>query len=113
MHALAAWWSETLGWPITYDADDEVEVSPATTLDVASASVQPSRPTLSPTLTFVSVPEGKTVENRLHVDLAPGPDDDQAADVQALVDRGATRIDIGQGSDITWVVLADPEGNEF
>ncbi|MCU1658318.1 MAG: hypothetical protein JWO57_2974 [Pseudonocardiales bacterium] len=59
------------------------------------------------------VPEGKQVKNRLHLDLAPRASDDQAADVARLVSLGATRVDIGQDERATWVVLADPEGNEF
>jgi hypothetical protein len=55
------------------------------------------------------VPEGKEVKNRLHLDLRP---DDQAAEVARAEAMGATRVDIGQG-EVTWVVLADPEGNEF
>lgn len=59
---------------------------------------------------FLPVPESKTVKNRLHVDLAP---DDQEAEVERILALGATRIDVGQGADATWVTLADPEGNEF
>jgi hypothetical protein len=62
---------------------------------------------------FVPVPEGKTVKNRLHIDVAPRASDDQAAEVQRLLDLGASRIDIGQDAGSSWVVLADPEGNEF
>jgi len=58
------------------------------------------------------VPESKTLKNRLHLDLAPGPDDDQEAEVRRLEALGAVRVNDGQG-DVTWVVLADPEGNEF
>jgi predicted enzyme related to lactoylglutathione lyase len=50
--------------------------------------------------------EGK---NRVHLDLRP---DDQVAEVQRPVELGAVRVDIGQ-KDVPWVVLADPEGNEF
>jgi hypothetical protein len=55
------------------------------------------------------VPEGKAVKNRLHIDLVP---DDQAAEVARLEALGARLADVGQG-DVTWRVLADPEGNEF
>jgi hypothetical protein len=55
------------------------------------------------------VPEPKTVKNRLHLDLRA---DDQEAEVRRLEALGARRIDIGQG-DVTWVVMADPEDNEF
>ena len=56
------------------------------------------------------VPEEKAVKNRLHLDLRPK---DQAAEVARLEALGARRVDIGQGTDKTWVVMADPEGNEF
>src|ERR1022692_4559440 len=55
------------------------------------------------------VPEGKSVKDRIHLDLRPG---DQAAEVERLISLGARRIDIGQG-EVTWVVMADPEANEF
>ena len=55
------------------------------------------------------VPEGKTVKNRLHIDLNP---ENQEAEVERLIGLGARRIDISQG-EVTWVVMADPEGNEF
>lgn len=111
---LASWWSETLGWPITYESDDEVELEAPVSVDLTDAgSAGPVASVRPPSLTFVPVTDEKTVKNRLHIDLAPGPDDDQAAAVQALLDRGATRADVGQGADVTWVVLADPEGNEF
>ena len=64
---------------------------------------------VSPDLLFLKVPESKTVKNRLHIDLRPV---DQDVEVARLEGLGATRVDIGQG-DQTWVVLADPDGNEF
>ena len=63
-----------------------------------------------PSLSFLRVPEGKVVKNRLHLDLRP---DDRDAEVARLESLGAHRVDIGQGEDVTWVVLADPEGNEL
>ncbi len=65
----------------------------------------------SPTLTFARVPETKTVKNRLHLDVNP-TDRDQDDEVARLLDLGARRADVGQG-EASWVVLADPEGNEF
>jgi hypothetical protein len=62
-----------------------------------------------PALVFVRVPEPKQAKNRLHLDLNPS---DQDAEVQRLVALGARRADVGQ-ADVSWVVLADPEGNEF
>lgn len=98
--ALARFWSGLLGWDTDEPDDDgEVVVSPP-------AGSPPG--TLA--LLFVPVPEGKTAKNRLHLDLRP---DDQAAAVARAEALGAHRIDIGQGEDVSWVVLADPEGNEF
>ena len=62
-----------------------------------------------PGLLFVSVPERKAVKNRLHLDFRP---DDQLAEVDRLLGLGATLADVGQGAQ-PWVVLQDPEGNEF
>ena len=64
-------------------------------------------------LVFVPVPEGKTVKNRLHIDLAPHTSQDRDAEIRQLLARGATHTDVGQTEDDTWTVLADPEGNEF
>ena len=62
-----------------------------------------------PGLLVTPVPDTKTVKNRLHIDLRP---DDQESEVERLVNMGARPVDIGQ-HDVGWVVLADPEGNEF
>ena len=66
----------------------------------------------APTLVFVPVPEPKTVKNRVHIDLNP-TGADQAAELERLLALGARRVDVGQTAEVTWVVLADPEGNEF
>jgi hypothetical protein len=58
----------------------------------------------------VPVPEAKAVKNRLHNDLPPHDPD---AEVAPILAHGATHADVGQGDEQTWVVLADPEGNEF
>src|SRR6478752_1946678 len=93
--ALSRFWMQVLDWTIFYESDDEVVIT---------------KPDQSfPGLVFVPVPEKKATKNRLHIDLAP---DDQAAEVERIVGLGATVIDIGQG-EVGWVVLADPEGNEF
>jgi hypothetical protein len=62
-----------------------------------------------PGLLFVPVTQPKPGKNRLHLDFRP---DDRDAEVKRLVELGATRSDVGQGEQ-SWVVLADPEGNEF
>ncbi len=97
-----AFWAAALGWPLDADNPDEVAVTPAP--DAFGHGVLPD-------LLFLRVPEGKVVKNRLHVDLRS--DGDQAAEVARLEGLGARRVDIGQGDDVSWVVMADPEGNEF
>jgi hypothetical protein len=109
--AQAAWWAEALGWQKVYEAPDEVVIVPPHALTTGAGLPPAER---GPGLVFVPVPEGKTVKNRLHMDLAPLADDDQEAEVARLEALGAKRIDVGQDSGkATWVVLADPEGNEF
>lgn len=98
----AQFWAEALGWLVVEDDDDdEVAIQPP-----------PGSPEfgLVPDILFLRVPEEKAVKNRLHLDLRPA---DQPAEVARLKALGATHVDIGQGDDVTWVVLADPEGNEF
>jgi predicted enzyme related to lactoylglutathione lyase len=100
--AQARWWSAALGWPITYEADDEVVVEPEGNDD----------PGAVPAVTFVLVPEPKSVKNRIHLDLGCDSPEHQVEIVDRLVAAGATRVDVGQ-ADAPWVVLADPEGNEL
>jgi Glyoxalase-like domain len=105
-HGLARFWCSVLDYEVQ-DEDDEV-------VTIGSPLAPEGRNHLGPvppTLTFARVPEGKTVKNRLHVDLTP-TDRDQNDEVRRLLDLGARHIDVGQG-DESWVVLADPEGNEF
>jgi hypothetical protein len=93
--ALGRWWAEALGWMVVGEDDDELEIRPA--------------PDRLPGLLFGSVPEAKAGKNRLHLDFRPA---DQAAEVARLLALGARPADVGQ-QDVSWVVLADPEGNEF
>jgi len=67
---------------------------------------------VGPFLEFVQVPGAKTVKDRLHLDVRPYPGGDHLAEAQHLRGLGAVPADVGQG-DVPWVVLADPEGNEF
>ena len=58
------------------------------------------------------MPEAKSAKNRLHLDVrAEGSSTSE--ELQRLLNLGARRIDVGQGPEISWVVLADPEGNEL
>ncbi|HWL45854.1 MAG TPA: VOC family protein [Ilumatobacter sp.] len=109
--AQSKWWAETLGWKPIYEAPDEVVLVPGYVDEQVIASTPWER--VPPGLVFVPVAEGKTVKNRLHIDLAPHTSDDRDAEIARLLARGATQIDVGQADDASWTVLADPEGNEF
>jgi hypothetical protein len=98
---IASFWEEALGWRRTFDEPDQVCLEPP------AGSPEDG---LVPDLLFLRVPETKAVKNRLHLDLRPK---DQAAEVARLGALGARRVDIGQGAELSWVVLADPDGNEF
>jgi hypothetical protein len=95
---IARWWADVLGYRITEEDEAGVEIS------------GPSG--AGPTLVFLRVPEAKSVKNRLHIDVSP-TDCEQEAELGRLYDLGAERADVGQGDGAGWVVLRDPEGNEF
>lgn len=95
---VADFWCDVLGWRVVEEDGSVISIAP---------------PDGSwPTIDVVAVPEKKTVKNRLHLDLrAVGvatPDE-----LERLLTLGARRTDVGQEADATWVVLSDPEGNEF
>jgi Glyoxalase-like domain len=105
-HELAAFWCAVLDYEVIEAEDDVVEIAGwRPTAEAIRVRVT------APTLTFVRVPESKTVKNRLHIDVSP-IDRAQDAEVERLLALGARHVDIGQGEQ-SWVVLADPEGNEF
>ena len=110
--AQAHWWAEALDWQVVYDTPDEAVAIPKDMEDEPAADLAEwlSR---GPGLVFVPVPEGKTVKNRLHIDLAPHTSQDRDAEIARLEQLGATRVDVGQTNEVSWTVLADPEGNEF
>jgi Glyoxalase-like domain len=99
--ALASFWQSALGWRRTHEVDDEVVLEPP------AGSPEDG---IVPDLVFLRVPEERSGKNRLHLDLRPL---DQAAEVARLTGLGARRADVGQGADVSWVVMADPDGNEF
>ena len=95
---VADFWCSVLGWRVVDRDDDGVSLAP----DDGGW----------PSIDVLRVPEPKTVKNRLHLDLrADGSTTQQ--EVDRLLAAGARRVDVGQGPDVSWVVLADPEGNEF
>jgi hypothetical protein len=99
--ALARWWAEALGWAVTAQEPHEAVVEP------------PTPDGLGVPLVFAPVADPKVGKNRVHLDLPSASADHQAAQVARLVGLGAHPADIGQGEDVPWVVLADPEGNEL
>ncbi|HWE55922.1 MAG TPA: VOC family protein [Acidimicrobiales bacterium] len=95
---VAEFWSAVLGWSVVEEDEGGISLG------------DPSRE--MPTLDILVVPETKQIKNRLHLDLrADGTTFEQ--ELTRLEGLGARRVDIGQGDDVTWVVLADPDGNEF
>lgn len=98
---LAGFWESALGWRRTHDQPHEVVLEPP------AGSPEDG---VAPDLLFLRVPEDKAGKNRLHLDLRP---QDQSAEVARLQQLGARRVDVGQGPDVSWVVMADPDGNEF
>jgi hypothetical protein len=99
--AVAGFWEAALSWRRTHDTAEQVVVEPP------AGSAEDG---VAPDLLFVRVPDPKAGKNRLHLDLRPA---DQEAEVRRLIALGARRVSVGQGSDVSWVVMADPEGNEF
>jgi len=96
--AMARFWGEALGWTLHGVTDDYAALR--------------SAKGVGPYLEFLRTPGVQNARNRVHLDLVPCHGDDQAAEVSRLRTLGATPADVGQG-DVPWIVLADPEGNEF
>jgi hypothetical protein len=100
-YGLASWWGEALGLPLGESdkpGDDEVM------LDTGRY----------PFLLFIRVPEGKTVKNRLHLDVSATGGGTRDKEVERLIALGATLYEDHRQPDGTgWVTMLDPEGNEF
>jgi predicted enzyme related to lactoylglutathione lyase len=100
---VAAFWCQVLGW-VVHDLDSDGVVT------IAPVGARPGADDMA--IDVAPVPEPKTRKNRLHLDLrADGVSRDE--ELNRLLVLGAQRVDVGQGPDVSWVVLADPEGNEF
>jgi len=101
---LARFWAAALDWETAADDHDEAAVEPR--------GYRYPDPVALP-LVFVPVSEAKTGKNRVHLDLATESAEHQAAEVDRMLGLGAVHADIGQGGQVPWAVLADPEGSEF
>lgn len=95
---VADFWCAVLGWQVIEEEAAGISIAP------------PDRSW--PAIDILTVPDGKQVKNRLHFDLR-ADDLGTAAELDRLIALGARRVDVGQGPDVSWVVLGDPEGNEF
>ena len=99
--ALSRWWCAVLDW-VELDRDaDAVEIGPP---EGSGRGV--------PTLVFLRSDDPRRGKLPLHLDVN-ATDRDQAAELARLLELGARPADVGQGEDVSWHVLADPEGNEF
>ena len=101
--AQARFWAEVLGWRITVEHEKEYVLEPP------AGSPEDG---IVPDILFLRVPadEVKSVKNRVHMDLRP---EDQAAEIARIESLGGKKVDVGQDDSASWVVMADPEGNEF
>ncbi|WP_412539716.1 VOC family protein [Longispora sp. K20-0274] len=99
-YELATFWSQVLGLPLD---DDDHPGDPAAVIRLDEHQM----------ILFVTVPEAKEVRNRIHFDVMP-TDRTRDEEVVRLLALGATQIDDRRRPDGSgWVVMADPEGNEF
>ena len=108
---LAEFWAAALQWQITGESADEVCIAPVPESVAFEATAGDVRLPY-PDVLFIRTPDEKRVKNRLHLCLRPQVQADEVARLEGL---GAARVDIGQSAEpgATWVVMADPEGNEF
>ena len=94
---LAQFWGDALGYKVSVEEYGGIAVPP---------DGRGSR------LLFLAVPEGKTVKNRVHLDLSPSGAN-MEAEVERLVALGAQKVELFEEPVGTWTVMLDPEGNEF
>lgn len=95
---IARFWCDALGWHLTQESHTIVSIAAP---DGAG-----------PAIDILAVPEGKSIKNRIHLDLT-ADSGTTASELERLLALGARHADVGQDPGVTWVVLSDPEGNEF
>ncbi len=128
-HVLADWWAQALGWTVEpsnedfirsmvaagHATDDETKMHRGSLVWATGSAIRmPAGPdgTAGRRVLFQRVPEGKTVKNRVHLDIRVGPDSVEA-EHERLLGAGATFLHRGSQGPYSWVTMADPEGNEF
>ena len=99
--ALSRWWCEVLDWVELSREDEAIEIGPREGFGGAV-----------PTLVFLPSGDPRRGKLPLHLDVN-ATDRDQDAELERLLELGAVRSDVGQADEVSWYVLADPEGNEF
>ena len=104
---LARFWCSVLDYEVVDEEDGLVTIG-----SPLAPEGRNRRGPVPPALTFARVPEGKTIKNRVHLDVSP-TDREQDEEVRRLLGLGARHADVGQTGDESWVTLADPGGNEF
>ncbi|OLZ49624.1 VOC family protein [Amycolatopsis keratiniphila] len=109
---LAEFWCGVLGYVVYEDKGEVVEIGPDPEVPDAERLADLRRGPAVPSMAFVRVPDGKSGKNRVHFEITP-IDGDQRSELDRLLALGASTVDLGQGENLSWVVLADPEGNEF
>jgi len=105
-YALSEWWKQVLDY-VDVDGDPNEPGHPECAIIPRDAP--------GPDLLFIEVPDEKRVKNRLHLDLRPS-DGSRDEEVERVLGLGATVVDDQRdhyGPGVGWVVMADPEGNEF
>jgi predicted enzyme related to lactoylglutathione lyase len=106
-YSLAQFWSALTGWPI------EEENAPGDTQCLIAPALPEPLNASMPAMLFIQVPEPKTAKNRIHLDLGP-TDRTRDEEVTRLAELGASIIaDHRIAEGLGWVVMTDPEGNEF
>jgi glyoxalase superfamily protein len=124
VHVQAAWWAERLGYQLedvhevvqglldqgVLTADDIITVNGRLAFATAAAAHDPEGK--APRMYFQAVEEKKVVKNRMHLDIARGGRELEAA-VEDWVAAGASLVNYGEHPGERWAVMADPEGNEF
>ncbi|MBA2697632.1 MAG: VOC family protein [Nocardioidaceae bacterium] len=127
-HVLADWWADALGWQVEpsdedfirsmiaqgFASDDDTTTHHGVLVWKEGAAIRHPDAAAGPggRLLFQLVPEGKTVKNRVHLDVRVGADDVEA-ELQRLTNAGATFLHRGQQGPHSWVTITDPEGNEL
>jgi len=98
---LGRFWAATLDWEVVEVTEESIYLEPQEAVGKDHSI---------PGLLLLRARGHKITKNRMHLDLRP---DDQAAEMARLEGLGARRVEIGQTGTEDWVVMADPEGNEF